>query len=367
MHAPDLATLHARLGHISLSKLVHVTDVSELIKANKQFTCDTCSLAKFHRLPFSLSTSIGVSPFDLIHVDLWGPYKVADASGAYYFLTLLDDCTWHTWVYLLQNKQQVSTHIQNFISYVRNQFATTIKCFRSDNGTEIFQTLCTSIFEHHGIIHQRSVPRTPQQNGCMERKHRHLVETARAMKIHANLPPKFWGSCILAAIYLINRMPTRLLKWNSHFEALFKLKLDLSHLKVIGCLCYALMLSAHSDKFSPKARQCIFLGYPSGQKPFRLLHKVFISRDVKFEEHVFPFHNHTSSTLPHPVFSPRSTTTDDIYIPIVNHDTPNSPIHHQSSTTSANLPSSQPPTDPPRRTIRTHKTTPMVARLCVFH
>ena len=81
-----------------------------------------------------------------------------------HFLSLLDDCTRHTWVYLLQNKQ-VSSHIQNFISYAKNQFATTVKYFRSNNGTEIFHSLFTSIFEHNDIIHQKIIPRTPQQNG----------------------------------------------------------------------------------------------------------------------------------------------------------------------------------------------------------
>ena len=138
-----------------------------------------------------------------------------------------------------------------------------MKCVRSDNGTEIFQSLCSSIFNQNGILHQRSVPRTPQQNGRIERKHRHLVETARAMKIHANLPSKFWGSYTLAAVYIINRMPTSLLKWKSPFETLFNMKPDLSHLKILRCLCYALNLSPHTNKFSPKARGCIFLGYPS--------------------------------------------------------------------------------------------------------
>ena len=52
-----------------------------------------------------------------------------------------------------------------------------------------------------------SVPRTPEQNGRVERKHRHLIETARVMMVHANLPLKLWGACILAATHTINKLP----------------------------------------------------------------------------------------------------------------------------------------------------------------
>jgi len=95
-------------------------------------------------------------------------------------------------------------------------------------------------------------------------------------------------------------MPTKILRWKSPFETLFNTKPDLSNMKIIGCLCYALNLSPHIDKFSPKARKCIFLGYPHGQKAFKVYdidrHKVFISRDVSFEEHIFPFHTQASDT-----------------------------------------------------------------------
>ena len=111
----DLKLLHARMGHISLSKLLHLDGICMSDSDTKKFVCDTCQLAKFHRVPFPVSRSIASVPFDLIHVDLWGRFKTEDTSGAYYFLTLLDDYTRHTWIYLLQNKQQVSCHIQNFI------------------------------------------------------------------------------------------------------------------------------------------------------------------------------------------------------------------------------------------------------------
>ncbi|XP_069148012.1 uncharacterized protein [Solanum lycopersicum] len=56
-----------------------------------------------------------------------------------------------------------------------------VKVLRSDNGGEFFNTQCKELFDHHGIVHQSSCLHTPQQNGVLERKHRHILETDRAI------------------------------------------------------------------------------------------------------------------------------------------------------------------------------------------
>ncbi|GKB96479.1 pyridoxal 5'-phosphate synthase-like subunit PDX1.2, partial [Tanacetum coccineum] len=66
----DLYTIHARLGHLSVSKMVHLHDCKGLNKTD--FTCDSCLLAKFHRLPFPKHIPSSIEIFELIHVDLWG-------------------------------------------------------------------------------------------------------------------------------------------------------------------------------------------------------------------------------------------------------------------------------------------------------
>lgn len=86
-----------------------------------------------------------------------------------------------------------------------------MKHIKSDNGAKFFQDFCSALFKKNEIEHQKSVPKTPQQNGRVKIKHRHLVGTTRAMRIDANLPYKFCGVCILAATYVINRLPSAVL------------------------------------------------------------------------------------------------------------------------------------------------------------
>ncbi|KAL2923770.1 Retrovirus-related Pol polyprotein from transposon TNT 1-94 [Bienertia sinuspersici] len=250
--------------------------------------CDTCCVSKHHKLPFSLSSFIADCIFELIHVDLWGPYRTPIISKQKYYLTIVDDHSRVTWIYLLLDKEHVKSVILEFLAYVLNHYGVAVKKVRSDNGTEIVQKECLNIFASHGISHQRSSPKTPQQNGRVERKHRHLVETARVMRIHAGLSIKFSGECILSATHINNLLPTGVLGWKTPFEILMKRRSNYDHLRVIGCLCYAPNNFTQGDKFAAKGVRSVLLGYPSFQKAYKLYDldhsNIIVSRDVVFKE-----------------------------------------------------------------------------------
>ena len=80
---------------------------------------------------------------------------------------------------------------------VENQFSTTVKTIRLDNGLEFTSNETTLFFQSKGIIHQKSCPYTPQQNGVVERKHKFILETARALLFQSKLPVKYWSECNL--------------------------------------------------------------------------------------------------------------------------------------------------------------------------
>lgn len=88
----------------------------------------------------------------------------------------------------------------------KRQFNKDEKVVRSDNGTEF--TCLKSYFADNGILHETSCVGTPQQNGRVERKHRHILDVARALRFQAHLPITFLGECVLSAVYLINRTPS---------------------------------------------------------------------------------------------------------------------------------------------------------------
>jgi len=80
---------------------------------------------------------------------------------------------------------------------VNTQFETNVKIIRSDNDVEFTSNPMRKFYREKGIIHETSITDTPQQNGRVERKHRHILNVARALRFQANLPLDFWGECVL--------------------------------------------------------------------------------------------------------------------------------------------------------------------------
>lgn len=294
-----------RLGHVSTPVLLQIPSISAQISDVCNKACPVCPLSKQCKLPFTLSESHASHLFDLIHVDLWGPYAHETSTGCRYFLTIVDNHSRAIWTFLLPTKQHVGNQINCFLAYVQTHFKTSVKTFRCDHGIEFFNNHVVSLLQSKGISQQSSCVATPAQNGRVERKHRQLLSIARALRFQSGLPIKFWGECILVATHLINRIPTHVLHNKTPYECLYNKPPDYDMLKVFGCLCYA---SIHDpNKFSPRVIRAIFLGYPHGLKGYKLLnldtHQQFTSRHVVFHETTFPFLNQSHlSTSSDPYF-----------------------------------------------------------------
>ena len=283
---------HQRLGHPSTtylqklySRLPAFTHV-----ASDNTPCTICPLSKQRRLAYVSHNTLSQSPFDLVHLDIWGPFSVQSVEGYRYFLTLVDDCTRVTWIYMLKNKGEVSVIFLLFLKHISTQYNMKVKAIRTDNAPEL---AFTDLIKTLGMFHYFSCAYTPQQNSVVERKHQHLLNVARSLLFQSNVPLEYWSDCVMTAVFLINRMPSPLLDNKSPFEKLLKKVPDYSLLRNFGCLCFASTHAKDRTKFSPRAVPCVFLGYPSGYKGYKVLdlesHVVQISLNVVFHEKVFPF------------------------------------------------------------------------------
>ncbi|RVW74918.1 Retrovirus-related Pol polyprotein from transposon TNT 1-94 [Vitis vinifera] len=144
-----------------------------------------------------------------------------------------------------------------------------------------------------GIVHLSSCVDTPQQNEIVERKNRHLLEVARSLMFSMNVPKLFWGQAVLTAAYLINRMSSRVLKFQTPCQTLLK-SFPTTRListvppKIFGCSVFVHINQQHRSKLDPRSLKCIFLGYSSNQKGYKcyspVTRKFYNSMDVTFFE-----------------------------------------------------------------------------------
>ncbi|WVY96778.1 hypothetical protein V8G54_028929 [Vigna mungo] len=302
---------HARLGHLSHARLQLLQHKHGYINTddNNNF-CDACHRAKQKKLPYTASTSTSLSSFELLHIDIWGP-TTASMNDYKYLLTIVDDYSRYTWIIPMIDKSSVKNQILTFLCYVENQFQKKVKTIRTDNGVEF---ILQNMFSSKGIIHQTTCVETPEQNGVVERKHQHILNTTRALLFHSHLPLAFWCYAAKHAVFLINEMPTHVLQNETPHERLHGSPCDLSMLRVFGCLCYANTITSHRKKFDDRAIPGIFLGFKKHTKGYLFLnlknHKIEISRNVVFHENTFPYHN-------------TSKTDNSLSLPIPHHYTNN--------------------------------------------
>uniref|UniRef100_A0A8R7NZ61 Integrase catalytic domain-containing protein n=1 Tax=Triticum urartu TaxID=4572 RepID=A0A8R7NZ61_TRIUA len=162
-----------------------------------------------------------------------------------------------------------------------------MKTVRSDNGLEFKNSSFADFLAERGIEHQFSSPRTPQQNGVVERKNRTLVEMARTMLDEFGTPRRYWAEAISTACYVSNRVFLQSSLKVTSYELRFGRKPNISHLRVFGCKCFILKKGL-LDKFESRTSDGIFLGYPAHMKGYRVLNLesnlVVETCDVTFDE-----------------------------------------------------------------------------------
>ncbi len=223
------------------------------------------------RTPFQVRESKRASKsLDLDHSDVCGKTNAPSLGGTQYFLTFIDDFTHYTWIYVLKHKDEVFKCFQEWKYLVENASGRTVKVLRTDNGGEYTSAKFGDFLKCEGIRHERTIPRTPEQNGVAERMNRTLVETMRSMLSDAKLPQTFWGEALSTAVYLRNRSPTKAVRGMTPFEAWTKMKPSVGHLRVFGSDAYAHVPKEERRKLDSKAKKCTFVGYGDETKGYRL-------------------------------------------------------------------------------------------------
>ena len=311
----NLELWHYWYGHLGidnvkvLMKGEMVDGISSKDNCQECSVCESCIMGKQHKTEYPKDGGKHKSDLlELVHSDVCGPMPVNSFGHSRYFVTFIDDCSRYTNVYFIKRKSEVLEKLKEFVNCVTNLTGKSIKVLRTDNGGEYCSNEFKSYLKEKGISHQLTMPYSPVQNGVLERMNRTLVESARCMLSHANLPREFWAEAINTAAFLRNRSPTTSLKGITPYEALFNQKPDVSHLKVFGCLAFLHIPSENLKKYDEKSQRVIFVGYPVGTKGYKFYDpssKRFVcGRDVSFVEKQFYKFDNDSSAQPTSFYFP---------------------------------------------------------------
>jgi transposase InsO family protein len=158
---------HRRLDHVRMKQL-NKSIKHDLVRGSKNVTfekdklCGACQAKKqvgnTHPKKSTMSTS---KAFELLYMDLFGPTTYTSIGGNKYRFMIVDDFTRYTWVFFLVDKSDVFATFKIFIKRIHNEFETTIKKVRSDNGSEFKNTRVDDLCDEFRIRHQFLAKYTP--------------------------------------------------------------------------------------------------------------------------------------------------------------------------------------------------------------
>ncbi|GJU47723.1 retrovirus-related pol polyprotein from transposon TNT 1-94 [Tanacetum coccineum] len=285
---------HQRLSHLNfdyinlLSKKDVVIGLPKL-KYVKDQLCSSCEVSKAKRSSFKSKTvPSSKGRLNLLHMDLCGPMRVASINGKKYILVIVDDYSRYTWTLFLRSKDETPEVLKDFLTMIQRNLQAPVISVRTDRGTEFLNKTLNAFFKEEGIEHQTSTPRTPEQNGVVERRNRTLVEAARTMLSASKLPLFFWAEAIATACYTQNRsiiIPTH---EKTAYHIINDRKPSIKHLHIFGCTCYLTRDGENLDKMKEKGDSCILVGYSTQSKGYRVYNKrtrlIVESIHLRFDE-----------------------------------------------------------------------------------
>ncbi|KAK7342390.1 hypothetical protein VNO80_25340 [Phaseolus coccineus] len=225
------------------------------LKFEKDHVCEACQKRKQTKHSFKLKNMISTSkPFELLHMDLFGPSRTMSLGGNYYVLVVVDDFSKFTWTLFLESKSDAYSAFKKLAKRLQNSCCSNICAIHNDHGREFQNEKFSSFCDKLGIFHNFSAPRTPQENGVVERKNRLLEELASTILSESSLPKYLWADAVSTTCYVMNRVLIKPILKKTPYELLNGRKPNIAHLKVVGCKCYILNNGKDNlGKFDEKA------------------------------------------------------------------------------------------------------------------
>ncbi|GJY93712.1 retrovirus-related pol polyprotein from transposon TNT 1-94 [Tanacetum coccineum] len=249
---------HQRLSYLNFNyiNLLSKKDIViglPMLKYVKDQLCSSCVVTKAKK---DFIQDKGCSKFKrtvkLLHMNLCRLMRVESINEKKYILVIVDDYSRYTWTLFLRSKDKTPEVLKDFLKMIQCNLQAQVITVRTDKA---------------------STPRTPEQNGVIERRNRTLVEAARTMLSASKLPLFFWAEAIAIACYTQNRSIIILTHENTAYDVINDRKPSIRHLHIFGCTCYLTRYGENLDKMKEKRDPCILMGYSNQSKGYKVYNK----------------------------------------------------------------------------------------------
>jgi hypothetical protein len=179
---------------------------------------------------------------------------------------------------------------------IEKQTEKKVKLLHTDNGMEFCSNEFNDYCSDEGIVRNRTISYTPQQNGVAQRMNKTIISKACCMLSNAGMSRCFLAEPASTAYYLINKSPSIPLDKKTPIEVWSGTPADYSQLRVFGCSAYA---HVDNGKLEPRAVKCIIIGYGLGVKAYKLWNpetkRILMSKNVVFNEAIMFTDSQTSA------------------------------------------------------------------------
>ncbi|GMF57114.1 unnamed protein product [Phytophthora fragariaefolia] len=285
---------HDRLVHLNFQDLLRMyskclTEDMEAVSKKLRF-CLSCAEAKQTKSKQPTADTSDSAPTDevgaVLGVDLKTDIRSADRNGNKHMLTIVDHGSSYRRVYLLQTKDEASERLMEFLPEFERQHGVQVKVVRSDGGGEFFGHEFAAYCKCHGMKQQSSLSDSSASNGKVERMHRTLVNSGRAMLWASGLPERYWGDAVKYASYIRNRVTTRAnADHRAPLHVLTGKEPKIAHILRFGSTCAVHVAHKKAASVKRRAEKAVVIGISEMQKGYRWFlprtNRIVTSADVQ--------------------------------------------------------------------------------------
>ena len=256
------------MGHIGVKSLHTAVDGLHFDDCSRPL-CAICSKANIKHSPFPQKVSHRATYLlEQTHCDICSPLPPSYSSYRY-FILFINCFSRFTSLYLMKSWDEAPDLFMQFHSAAKTFMTEKIHLLRVNNAPELIRGRLQEHCISNGIVYEKTVPDSLNQNGVAERSNKTLACMARAMLLDADLSSWFWPFAIQTAVHIKNRAPhSNLPPHTTPYQFWHHEKPNLIYFRVFGTHCTSHILSDSLIKFQPRGESGHFLGYANNSKGY---------------------------------------------------------------------------------------------------